>query len=285
MNDINLLFDRLNQLLDRLEPMLPVQNKPCDWQAPAYYWRNTGQGGYLQPVYEPHYVDLSTLQNVEQQKQAILRNTTQFAQGLPANNILLTGARGTGKSTLIKSCWYTQKDQVKLIEIDKPDLKDLGQLLSLLTERQEDRFIVFCDDLSFEDGDHNYKALKSALDGSIIAPGDNVLFYATSNRRHLLPHKMKDNLETDLVDGDIRPGDSIEEKTSLSERFGLWLSFYPFSQNEYLTTAKTWIESLGGTWNDDVREAALRWSMTRGARSGRVAWQFARDYIGSQKMG
>ncbi|MBU2887113.1 ATP-binding protein [Gilvimarinus agarilyticus] len=284
MSDIDLLFNRLNQLLDRLEPLIPPASQPCDWQAPAFYWRGGTHGGHLQAVYEPHHVPLDALQNVEQQKQAIFRNTAQFAQGLPANNILLTGARGTGKSTLIKSCWYAQKDLVKLIEIDKPDLKDLGQLLSLLSEREQDRFIIFCDDLSFEEGESNYKALKSALDGSIIAPGDNVLFYATSNRRHLMPHKMSENLETELVDGDIRPGDTIEEKTSLSERFGLWLSFYPFRQEEYMQAAQAWVEHLGGEWDDEVRAAALRWSMTRGSRSGRVAWQFARDRVGGMGL-
>ncbi|MDO3385593.1 ATP-binding protein [Gilvimarinus sp. SDUM040013] len=284
MTDVSQLFDRLNSLLDRIEPLLVDSTPACDWQAPAFYWRSTKSGGYLQAVYDPHHIDLEALQNVDQQKKAILRNTRQFAQGLPANNILLTGARGTGKSTLIKSCWYLQKDLVKLIEIDKPDLGDLGQLLTILAQMPDERFIVYCDDLSFEEGEHQYKALKSALDGSIIAPRDNVVFYATSNRRHLLPHKMSENLETDLVDGDIRPGDAVEEKTSLSERFGLWLSFYPFRQEEYMSAAQTWVESMGGQWSDEVRAAALRWSMARGSRSGRVAWQFARDYVGNQRL-
>ncbi|MDO3382476.1 ATP-binding protein [Gilvimarinus algae] len=279
MAELSELLSRVDRLLDRLEHLIPTPPPEPDWRAPAFYWRAGNQGGYLQAVHQPHHIPLQALQNVDQQKDRVLRNTAQFAAGKPANNLLLTGARGTGKSTLIKSCWHYHRDSIRLVEIDKPDLPQLGQLLLSLAERPE-RFIVFCDDLSFEEGEHHYKALKSALDGSICAPGENILFYATSNRRHLLPHKMSENLETQQVDGDIRPGDSIEEKTSLSERFGLWLSFYPFRQDEYLAAARYWVESLGGHWSEDTRMAALRWSMTRGSRSGRVAWQFARDFIG-----
>lgn len=283
MADFDHLINRFDALMDRLERLLPVAPPATDWAAPAFYWRNTTGGGYLQGISNPHHIPLTALQNVEQQKAAVLRNTAQFADGKPANNVLLTGSRGTGKSTLIKACWHEYRDSVKLIEIDKPDLPSLGDLLQQLSERSE-RFIIYCDDLSFEDGEHHYKALKSALDGSICAPGDNVLFYATSNRRHLLPHKMSENLETQNVDGEIRPGDSIEEKTSLAERFGLWLSFYPFRQDEYLAAAQFWLEDMGGTWSDDMRAAALRWSMTRGSRSGRVAWQFAKDTIGAVSL-
>jgi predicted AAA+ superfamily ATPase len=283
MADLDHLIDRVDSLLDRLERLLPAAPPATHWDSPAFYWRATATGGYLQSVEKPHHIPLEALQNIEQQKAAVLRNTAQFAAGQPANNLLLTGSRGTGKSTLIKACWYRHKDRVKLIEIDKPDLSSLGDLLQQIAERPE-RFIIYCDDLSFEEGEHHYKALKSALDGSICAPGDNVLFYATSNRRHLLPHKMSENLDTQNVDGEIRPGDSIEEKTSLAERFGLWLSFYPFQQNEYLTAAQFWLEDMGGQWSDDMRTAALRWSMTRGSRSGRVAWQFAKHTIGAASL-
>ncbi|MCP8898436.1 ATP-binding protein [Gilvimarinus xylanilyticus] len=279
MADMSDLLTRVDQLLDRLDHFIPTPPPATDWNADAFYWCAHPAGGYLEAVGKPHHIPLDALQNVDRQKEAILRNTAQYAEGKPANNILLTGSRGTGKSTLIKACWYRYKDAIKLIEIDKPDLKDLGKLLSILAERPE-RFIIFCDDLSFEEGEHHYKALKSALDGSIRAPGDNILFYATSNRRHLLPHKMSDNLETEQIDGEIRPGDSMEEKTSLSERFGLLLTFYPFRQDEYFAACEYWVEHLGGQWSDEVRAAALRWSMTRGSRSGRVAWQFARDYVG-----
>ncbi len=272
MNNLEHFIERLETLVTRVETLLPAEPAELDWQAPAFYWRSGG----LQAVYKPHYIDLEALHNVERQKQAILRNTQRFAEGKPANNVLLTGARGTGKSTLIKACWYRHREAIKLVEIDKPDLGDLPELLLRLAERPE-RFLVFCDDLSFEEGEVHYKALKSALDGSICAPGDNILFYATSNRRHLLPHKMSENLETQYHGEEIRPGDSIEEKTSLAERFGLWLSFYPFSQDEYLAAARYWVEAMGGDWNDQVRADALRWAMTRNSRSGRVAWQFARD--------
>lgn len=279
MADLSDVLSKVDRLLDRLEHVVPPLAPQTQWDADAFYWVADSRGGYLEAVENPHHIPLNALQNVDRQKQAILRNTAQYAAGKPANNILLTGSRGTGKSTLIKACWFEHKNHIKLVEIDKPDLKDLGRLLGILAKRPE-RFVVFCDDLSFEEGEHNYKALKSALDGSIRAPGDNVLFYATSNRRHLLPHKMSDNLETEQVDGEIRPGDSMEEKTSLSERFGLLLTFYPFRQDEYFAACHYWVEYFGGQWTDDVQVAALRWSMTRGSRSGRVAWQFARDYVG-----
>lgn len=284
MSEFDPLIQRLDGLLDRLEQFLPTPPPATDWSAPAFYWRPRTGGGYLEPVHRPHHIPLDALQGVDDQKAEIDRNTAQFAAGAPANNVLLTGARGTGKSTLIKACWYRHAGQIKLVEIDKPDLADLGQLLGKLAEREE-RFIVFCDDLSFEEGEINYKALKSALDGSICAPTDNVLFYATSNRRHLLPHKMSDNLESTNADGgELRPGDAVEEKTSLSERFGLWLSFYPFSQNDYFAAACYWVQYLGGEWDEDVQAAALRWSMKRGSRSGRVAWQFARDWMGARAL-
>ena len=226
---------------------------------------------------------LADLKEIEPQKEKIQRNTLQFVQGLPANNVLLTGARGTGKSSLIKACLneYTAQG-LRLIEVDKADLIDLPDIMDIVADRPE-KFIVFCDDLSFDDGESSYKALKSVLDGTVSAASPNVLIYATSNRRHLLPEYMKENLTyTHTDDGEVHPGEGVEEKISLSERFGLWVSFYPFSQDEYLTIVAQWLRSF------NVSEAAIEaakpqslvWSLERASRSGRVAYQFARDYAG-----
>ncbi len=282
MVELDSLISRLDTLVTRVELLLPSQTAEPDWTASAFRWRSGSQGrGYLQAVDSPHLVELDSLKNIEQQKQAIIRNTKQFLAGRPANNLLLTGARGTGKSTVIKACWnYFREQGLRIIEVDKTDLLHLGDITDLIARRPE-KFIVFCDDLSFEEGEISYKALKSALDGSISAPSANMLFYATSNRRHLIPQNMRENLDVSYEDGELRPGDSIEEKVSLSERFGLWLSFYPFTQDEYLAAASYWVKQLGGDWNAAAQDRALLWYRTRGARSGRVAWQFACDYVGS----
>ena len=281
MSQFDQLISRLEQLIDRVEQVLPPAAPKPDWSGSAFRWRVQGSDkGYLQVVKNPHKIDLSSLKNVETQKQAIIRNTAQFVAGRSANNVLLTGARGTGKSTLIKACWNEFAAQgLKIIEVDKTDLIQLADIVDLVSQRPE-RFIIFCDDMSFEDGESSYKALKSALDGSIAEPSANILFYATSNRRHLLPEKMRENLDVSNEDGEIRPGDTTEEKVSLSERFGLWLSFYPFSQDDYLTAARHWVEYLGGTWGETTELDALLWHRSRGARSGRIAWQFAKDYVG-----
>ena len=273
------IVNKLDALLDRAQALLPPVPPEVDWGGSAFRWRRTQQSGYLQIVRHPHRISLDALHNIEPQKQAIVRNTRRFMAGRPANNVLLTGARGTGKSTLIKACWNAFAEQgLKLVEVDKTDLMHLGHILAQLEERPE-QFILFCDDLSFEEGESGYKALKSALDGSIAAPSANILFYATSNRRHLLPQTMRENLDVSYEEGELRPGDSVEEKVSLSDRFGLWLSFYPFSQDEYLAAARYWVEALGGRWDEQANSEALLWHRTRGARSGRVAWQFARDYV------
>jgi predicted AAA+ superfamily ATPase len=275
------LISRLEQLIDRVEQVLPPVTPQPDWSGSAFRWRVQQPGkGYLQLVKQPHEVDLNSLKNVETQKQAIVRNTAQFVAGKSANNVLLTGARGTGKSTLIKACWTEFASQgLKIIEVDKTDLIQLTDIVDLVSERPE-KFIIFCDDMSFEEGESSYKALKSALDGSIAKPSSNILFCATSNRRHLLPEKMRENLDVSYEDGEVRPNDTTEEKVSLSERFGLWLSFYPFSQDDYLTIARYWVEYLGGTWGETSEFDALLWHRSRGARSGRIAWQFAKDYVG-----
>ncbi|MCE3254493.1 MAG: ATP-binding protein [Cellvibrio sp.] len=281
MSNIDLFISRLEQLVDRVEAVLPATIPVPDWSASAFRWRTRSNGqGYLQAVKHPHRISLDALKNIETQKASIVRNTAQFVAGREANNVLLTGARGTGKSTLIKAVWTEFAGQgLKIIEVDKTDLLHLADIVDLVGERPE-RFIIFCDDLSFEEGEISYKALKSVLDGSISAPSANMLFYATSNRRHLLPQKMRENLDVSYEDGEVRPNDAIEEKVSLSERFGLWLSFYPFSQDDYLAAANYWVTQLGGQWNDQAESAALLWHRTRGARSGRVAWQFAKDFVG-----
>jgi len=275
------VINRLEQLIDRVERILPGATPAVDWAAGAFRWRaSPGARGFLQAVNNPHRIDLNSLKNVETQKAAILRNTEQFVAGRPANNVLLTGARGTGKSTLIKATWnHLESKGLKIIEVDKTDLIQLIDIVDLVSNRPE-KFIIFCDDMSFEEGESTYKALKSALDGSIAETSANILFYATSNRRHLLPEKMRENLDVSYEDGEVRPNDTTEEKVSLSERFGLWLSFYPFSQDEYLAAARYWVEYLGGAWGENTEFEALLWHRTRGARSGRIAWQFAKDYIG-----
>lgn len=272
-------------LLARLQSLLPPPLPVLDWKASAYRWRKQknllGEQGYLQPVLHASRIRLHDIQHVERQKDLIVQNTRQFVQGKPANNVLLTGARGTGKSSLIKACLNEFSQQgLRLIEVDKADLADLADIVDLIAERPE-RFIIFCDDLSFEEGEAGYKALKVALDGSMSAAPDNVLIYATSNRRHLLPEYMSDNDSyRHLPDGEIHPGEVVEEKISLSERFGLWVSFYPFRQDDYLHIVSYWLGTYQLTLNDDCRSAALQFALERGSRSGRVAWQFAKDWAG-----
>jgi len=231
-------------------------------------------------------LNFDDLQHIASQKALIEQNTRQFVLGKPANNVLLTGARGTGKSSLIKACLQEFAEQgLRLIEIDKADMCDLPDIIDLVAERAE-KFILFCDDLSFEDGEASYKALKVALDGSIAAQSENVLIYATSNRRHLMPEKMSDNASySHDEDGDLHPGETVEEKISLSERFGLWVSFYPFKQDDYLDIVAHWLRSFSCTPEQitAARGDALRWALQRGSRSGRVAWQFARDFAGRQQ--
>ena len=282
------LAARAETLMTRLESLLPLPATPPDWNA-AVAWRyrrrsgGWNHGGALEPVRHVGSIRLHDLKEVDQQKERLLRNTAQFVAGRQANNVLLTGARGTGKSSLIKACLNEFAAQgLRLIEVDKADLVDLPDLVELVAGRPE-RFIVFCDDLSFDEGEAGYKALKSALDGSVAQSGDNVLIYATSNRRHLLPEQMRDNLSYQHTDdGEVHPGEAVEEKVSLSERFGLWLSFYPFSQDEYLAIAAQWLQSFGASEAQiaAARAECLVWALERGSRSGRVAQQFARDYAG-----
>ncbi|MFZ9251555.1 MAG: ATP-binding protein [Hylemonella sp.] len=279
------LIERAEQLIARIESVLPQPLSPPDWQASiAFRYRKRGSGhGVIEPVRHLAAMHLHQLKEIDQQKEKIQRNTEQFVRGLPANNVLLTGARGTGKSSLIRACLHTYAEQgLRLIEVDKADMIDLPDIVEVVSNRPE-KFIIFCDDLSFEEGDGGYKALKSMLDGSVAAGTPNLLIYVTSNRRHLLPEYMKDNLSyKPSDDGEIHPGEVVEEKISLSERFGLWVSFYPFSQDEYLSIVAQWLSFFGvpGQAIEQAQGDALVWALERGSRSGRVAYQFAKDYAG-----
>jgi predicted AAA+ superfamily ATPase len=283
--DFESLITRAEGLLARLEGLLPAPLPEPDWSAHAYRWRRQQGRGYLQAVHHPHRIHLADLQDIDAQKQQLVANTRQFLRGLPCNNVLLTGARGTGKSSLFKALLTDFAEQgLRLVEVDKADLVDLPDLAELLRNRPE-RFLIFCDDLSFDADEPGYKALKVALDGSVAASADNMLICATSNRRHLMPEFMKENLETQYVGDEIRPGDTVEEKISLSERFGLWLTFYPFDQNAYLDIVRHWLAHFGiKRLTPQTRQAALQFALQRGSRSGRVAWQFARDWAGKQAL-
>jgi predicted AAA+ superfamily ATPase len=283
---------RVETLLERVETLLPRPAAP-DWDASiAFRWRRRptafGWQSWLQPVRHRSTIGLDDLKVVDEAKRLIERNTRRFVDGLPANNVLLTGSRGTGKSSLIKACLNAHAAEgLRLIEVDKADLVDLPDIVDLVAERPE-KFIVYCDDLSFEDGEPGYKALKTALDGSVAAASDNVLIYATSNRRHLMPERMSENLAAKHTeDGEIHPGETSEEKISLSERFGLWVAFYPFRQDDYLVVVAHWLRHFGcgEAQIEAARADALRWALERGSRSGRVAWQFARDWAGPRGPG
>ena len=279
------LIVRAEALISRIESVLPQPLAAPDWSTSiAYRYRKRSSGhGSLEPVKHIGHMALSDLKEIDDQKEKIQRNTEQFVNGKPANNVLLTGSRGTGKSSLIKACLNEYSNRgLRLIEVDKADLTDLPDIVDVVSDLPE-KFIIFCDDLSFEEGEPGYKALKSILDGSIAAATPNVLIYATSNRRHLLPEYMTENLTyTHTEDGEVHPGEVVEEKISLSERFGLWVSFYPFSQDEYLTIVAQWLSSFGvdNSAIEAARPASLVWALERGSRSGRVAYQFARDFAG-----
>ncbi len=279
------LVARAEQLMERIERALPQTLEAPDWsEAIAWRYRKRGNASVrLEPVRHVGAMRLEDLKEIDGQKEKIQRNTEQFVRGVPANNVLLTGARGTGKSSLIKACLNAYASEgLRLIEVDKVDLTDLPDIVDVVAGRPE-KFLVFCDDLSFEEGEPGYKALKSILDGSVAASTPNVLVYATSNRRHLLPEYMRENLTyTHTDDGEVHPGEGVEEKISLSERFGLWVSFYPFSQDEYLAITSQWLSSFDvpAAALAGARPEALVWALERGSRNGRVAYQFARDYAG-----
>ncbi len=278
------LITRAEDILIKLETFLQPKTQVTDWNAIAWRWVSVNGLSSLQAIPHPHQIRLDNIQFVDKQKGEIVRNTRQFLQGLPANNMLLTGARGTGKSSLVKALLTEfSTEGLRLVEVEKDDLVHLPEIVSLIRSRPE-KFIIYCDDLTFEASDMAYKALKVVLDGSLANTSDNVLVYATSNRKNLMPELMVDNLATKNEGGEIRPGDTIEEKTALAERFGLWLSFYSFGQDEYLAIAAHWLKTFGLDFDDLARKAALEFTYTRGARSGRVAYQFSRDYAGKLKL-
>lgn len=283
MNGLEQLISRAESLLQRVEHLLPCPPAEPDWQAIAWRWVKHGNQGQLQAVTHPQPSDLADICFNDRQKNEVVRNTRQFVLGLPANHVLLTGARGTGKSSLVKAVLQAFASQgLRLIEIEKQDLSDLPQITTLIRHRPE-KFILFCDDLTFEAHDTGYKALKVLLDGSIESTSDNLLVYATSNRKNLMPEMMADNQPV-IEQGEVRPNDTIDEKTALAERFGLWLSFYSFDQDEYLAIAQHWLQHYGRPFDAQAQQAALQFYHTRGARSGRVAFQFAKDYAGKLQL-
>lgn len=282
MDKLDTFLARAEKLLSRLETILPgTEPQVPDWQsAAAFRWDHRQRA--LHPVPNFQRIRFADLIGIDEQKLRIRQNTEQFVHGGTANNVLLTGARGTGKSSLVKALLNEYAGQgLRVIQIDKQGLIDLSHIVGLVQGRDE-RFILYCDDLSFNADEPGYQSLKAALDGDLVAFSENLLIYATSNRRHLMPDYMQDNLATKYVGDEVHPAESVEEKVSLSERFGLWISFYPFSQEEYLAVTSHWLAHYG--WQqgltEEVRTAALQWSLLRGSRSGRVAGQFAKDWCG-----
>jgi len=281
------LLDRAHQLLDRLEQIVPPIPAAIDWEDHiAFRWKHNGRQGYLQPIPRISKIKLADLHCIEKQKLQLDQNTKQFVNNLPANNALLWGPRGTGKSSLIKAILNEYSDQnLRLIEVEKRHLEELPDIAEQLYDRPE-KFIIFCDDLSFEAGDASYKSLKVVLDGSINSTPENILVYASSNRRHLLPEYESDNADAQLIDTEIHYGEVVEEKISLSERFGLWLAFHPFNQDAYLSIVDHWLQELDIkiTDQENMQKEALKWASLHGSRSGRSAWQFARDFSGKQQL-
>ncbi|MEZ5539903.1 MAG: ATP-binding protein [Pseudomonadales bacterium] len=280
----------LQKIAASLQEHFPVRASVPDlYAAPAFRWLVRRGAGRLEPVTQLASLSLDDLLSIDRQKNEVLRNTQQFLQGLPANNVLMTGARGTGKSSLMRALLNRYAaDGLRIIEVQRDHLVDLPDILDAIrsdTRYAALRFIIFCDDLTFADEEPAYKALKTALDGSLASPDNNVLIYATSNRRHLLPEYMQDNVSSQMVEGELHPSEAIEEKISLSERFGLWLAFYPFTQDEYLAAVAHWLNQYGVAVTDAINIDACAFATQRGSRSGRVAAQFARDTAGRLQLG
>ena len=288
---LNSFLQRADAVLQRLEPLLPAERVTLDWQAViAARWQREGRAGYLQPLRVSLDLSLADLVGVDTQREQLSRNTQQFVAGLPANHALLWGARGTGKSSLVRALLAAHADAgLRLIEIERDHLADLPRVVEALAGLPQ-RFVLFCDDLSFESGEGDYRVLKSVLDGSLERAPDNVLLYATSNRRHLVPEKESDNDNWQRVEGELHPSEAVEDKIALSDRFGLWLSFYPFSQEHYLAVVQHWLQQQAAeyavvvTWDECLQGEALRWAQARGNRNGRCAWQFARYWLGRQLL-
>lgn len=283
MSESDDLFHKANDLIDRLEMLLPVEKATTELNAcSALRWRCKDYKSWLEPIQHTSSIELEDLKCIDRQKSAIVQNTKQFVKGFPANNTLLWGPRGTGKSSLIKAILNEFKDEgLRIIEVQRQHLVDLLDICDSIN-KLDGWFIIFCDDLSFEANDPSYKALKVVVDGSISTIPDNVLIYATSNRRHLVPEYMSENQQAKIIEGELHLSEATEEKISLSERFGLWLAFHPFNQNQYLTIIDHWIHKLGAPIQDMklMHQSALRWALEHGSRSGRTAWQFARDWTG-----
>jgi hypothetical protein len=289
---LNSFLQRAEAVLERLDPLLPVPRVALDWnQTVAARWFREGHGGYLQPLQVSLDLSLSDLVGIDTQREQLARNTRQFVGGLPANHVLLWGARGTGKSSLVRALLAEHaKSGLRLIEIERDYLADLPRVVEQLAGLPQ-RFVLFCDDLSFEAGEGDYRVLKSVLDGSLERAPDNVLLYATSNRRHLVPEKESDNDNWQRVEGELHPSEAVEDKIALSDRFGLWLSFYPFTQEHFLAVVRHWVEVLAAQaglqwqWSQELEILAIRWALGRGNRNGRCAYQFARSWVGQQLLG
>ncbi|MDG9924522.1 MULTISPECIES: ATP-binding protein [unclassified Pseudomonas] len=288
---LNSFLQRADAVLERLEPLLPAPRVALDWNTViAARWQREGRTGYLQPLRVSLDLRLSDLVGVDAQCAQLARNTRQFVSGLPANHALLWGARGTGKSSLVRALLAEHAGAgLRLIEIERDHLADLPKVVDALAGLAQ-RFVLFCDDLSFESGEGDYRVLKSVLDGSLERAPDNVLLYATSNRRHLVPEKESDNEHWQMVDGELHPNEAVEDKIALSDRFGLWISFYPFTQEHFLAVVRHWIEVLAGQaglqweWSHELEILAIRWALGRGNRNGRCAYQFARSWVGQQLL-
>lgn len=289
--ELKAFLHRADELMTRLEPLLPAPRARVDWAASlAARWHREGQGGYLQALSVSLDLSLDDLIGIDRQRELLSKNTRQFVSGLPANHVLLSGARGTGKSSLIRALLAEHASAgLRLIEIERDHLADLPKLVEQLVG-QPQCFVVFCDDLSFEAGEGDYRVLKSVLDGSLERAPENVLLYATSNRRHLVPERQNDNENWQMIDGELHPNEAVEDKIALSDRFGLWLSFYPFSQEHYLDVVQHWIGSLADkaalnwSWDEALEKDAIRWATARGNRNGRCAYQFARQWVGIQLL-
>jgi predicted AAA+ superfamily ATPase len=285
------LVEKLDRLLDRVEPFLPQPSKPVDWaNTCAALWKKQSYSGHLEAVKTTAAISLDDVLGVDRQKSLVVKNTEQFVRGLPANNVLLSGSRGTGKSSMVQALLNEYcSDGLRVIQVDKTDLADLMTIVSAL-QGEPYRFILFCDDLSFEAQDEGYKALKSALDGGVYQSPENILIYATSNRRHLIPEYLSDNAPARNVETEIHHAEVVEEKVSLSDRFGLWVSFYPINQATYLDIARHWLRQLSAPhgleipWDQELQVLCVRWADNRGTRSGRTAYQFARQWVGQQLL-
>ncbi len=289
--ELKAFLQRAEGLLARIEPLLPAQPPVIDWEHTlAARWHRDGRSGYLAPLEVNLDLRLDDLIGIGRQRDLLAANTQQFVDGLPANHVLLWGARGTGKSSLIRALLAEYAGRgLRLIEIERDHLADLPRVVELLSGQRQ-AFVLFCDDLSFEAGEGDYRVLKSVLDGSLERAPENVLLYATSNRRHLVPERQSDNENWQMVDGELHPNEAVEDKIALSDRFGLWLSFYPFSQQHYLSVVRHWIDSLAGkarlqwNWDEALEKDAIRWATGRGNRNGRCAYQYARQWVGARLL-